>query len=57
MFTRTITRELTQFAQQYLIITINESWQTGKTTLVKAVFADKAYVNLEEPDIREIAEN
>ena len=32
-----------------------EPRQSGKTTLVKALFPDKSYVTLEDPDIRRFA--
>ena len=32
-----------------------KSRQSGKTTLVKALFPDKPYVTLEDPDIRRFA--
>lgn len=34
------------------VVTITGPRQSGKTTLAKAVFADKPYVSLEEPDVR-----
>jgi predicted AAA+ superfamily ATPase len=37
------------------VVTITGPRQSGKTTLAKAVFADKPYVSLEEPDIRRLA--
>lgn len=42
-------------AQQFPVITITGPRQSGKTTLVKQLFPDKAYINLETPDQREFA--
>ncbi len=41
--------------KQYPLIIITGPRQSGKTTLVKKVFSDKPYFNLENPDIREFA--
>lgn len=37
------------------IVTITGPRQSGKTTLAKAVFADKPYLSLEDPDVRRMA--
>ncbi|MEI7848202.1 MAG: ATP-binding protein, partial [Chloroflexota bacterium] len=42
-------------AQKFQVITLTGPRQSGKTTLVKAVFPALPYVSLEEPDIRQIA--
>ena len=34
------------------IVTITGPRQSGKTTLAKAIFSDKPYASLEEPDVR-----
>lgn len=34
------------------IVTITGPRQSGKTTLAKAIFPDKPYVSMEEPDVR-----
>ena len=46
---------LLQLSQQYPVITITGPRQSGKTTLVKKIFAHKKYYNLETPDQRELA--
>lgn len=52
---RTLEPILKELAGQYPVITITGPRQSGKTTLCRAVFPDKPYVNLERPDIREFA--
>lgn len=42
-------------ADQYKTIAVVGPRQSGKTTLVRYVFPDKPYVNLENPDIRRFA--
>lgn len=39
-----------QLASEFKIVAVVGPRQSGKTTLARAVFADKAYVSLEEPD-------
>lgn len=55
MIVRLISDYLLQMANKYPIITITGPRQSGKTTLVREVFKDKAYVNLEMMDNREFA--
>jgi predicted AAA+ superfamily ATPase len=57
MFKRLIASELFSLAQQYPVVTVTGPRQAGKTTLVRNVFPDKEYVNLEAIDIREFAAN
>lgn len=56
MIDRDITAELLALSKDYPIVTITGPRQTGKTTLVKAVFPDKPYVNLEHLSVRSLAE-
>jgi hypothetical protein len=56
MFKREIETELKTLAKGYPVVTIIGPRQSGKTTLVRAVFPDKPYVNLEIPDVRELAQ-
>lgn len=44
-----------QLAGYYPIVAITGPRQAGKTTLAKAVFPDKPYVSLEDPDARDFA--
>jgi hypothetical protein len=48
-------KELQSLALQYKAVAVVGPRQSGKTTLVRASFPDKAYVNLENPDIRRFA--
>jgi len=55
MISRTLESALRKAAGQYPVVTITGPRQSGKTTLCRAVFPDKPYVNLERPDVREFA--
>ena len=57
MYTRSIQEELLSLANDYPIISLMGPRQSGKTTLVRDVFTDKPYANLEEPDQRTLAKN
>lgn len=57
MIPRTLARVLKERAARYPVITVTGPRQSGKTTLCRAVFPEKPYVNLESPDIREFAHN
>ncbi|MBK7003435.1 MAG: ATP-binding protein [Rhodoferax sp.] len=56
MIPRTATLTLQRLARGFPIIAVTGPRQSGKTTLAKAVFADKTYVSLENPDEYEFAE-
>lgn len=56
MIPRTATSTLQRLAKGFPIIALTGPRQSGKTTLAKAVFVDKAYVSLENPDEHEFAE-
>lgn len=55
MFEREIESEIKSLAKQYPIVTLLGPRQSGKTTVVRNVFPEKAYVNLEFPDVRAAA--
>lgn len=57
MISREITEELINISKQYPSVTIIGPRQAGKTTLAKHAFKNYTYVNLEQPDIRHLAEN
>ncbi|MCL4546242.1 MAG: ATP-binding protein [Deltaproteobacteria bacterium] len=57
MIKRIIEDVLKNLANQYPVVTITGPRQSGKTTLIRNVFANKQYVNLESPDIRQFAVN
>lgn len=46
---------LQQLAAGFPVLAITGPRQSGKTTLARAVFADLPYINLEDPDTRELA--
>jgi len=56
-----IDREMTSIARQraaeFPVLTITGPRQSGKTTLAKVCFPSHDYVNLEDPETRELAEN
>ena len=52
---RTAENELKVLAGQFKAVAVVGPRQSGKTTLVRMVFPDKAYVSLENPDIRHFA--
>lgn len=53
---RQLTSELLISSREYPIVTLIGPRQSGKTTLVRSVFPDHGYVNLENPEIRALAE-
>lgn len=52
MYPRAIGGLLLHLSEKYPVLTLLGPRQSGKTTLVRQLFADKPYVNLESPDIR-----
>ena len=56
MINRAISEELLDCSTEYPVVTVFGPRQSGKTTLVQAIFPDKPYYSLEEPDIRLAAE-
>ena len=55
MYKRSIEDGLKALAQGYPVVTVMGPRQSGKTTLVRHVFPDKPYVNLEALDDQELA--
>ena len=55
MIKRKITEILCEAVRQVPVITILGPRQSGKTTLVKELFPDYTYVNLEDPKTRQLA--
>lgn len=47
---------LLERAKAYSVVTVLGPRQSGKTTLCRIAFPDKPYVNLEQPDVREFAQ-
>ncbi|MGB1450702.1 MAG: ATP-binding protein, partial [Marinirhabdus sp.] len=56
MIPRLAEKELLKLARQYYVVAVVGPRQSGKTTLIKKVFKDRPYVNLEAPDVRSFAE-
>lgn len=55
MFARVLASQLEERARQMPIVTLTGPRQSGKTTLVRQVFPEHAYVSLERPDERKFA--
>ncbi|MDK2838305.1 MAG: uncharacterized protein PWR15_1374 [Bacteroidota bacterium] len=55
MIYREAEKELQLLSAQFKAVAVTGPRQSGKTTLVKNVFNEKAYVNLENPDLRQFA--
>lgn len=55
MIVRAISQHLQKLFKQYPVVTLTGPRQSGKTTLVKHLFPDKAYVSLENLDMRNFA--
>jgi len=55
MIDRNIAPLLVKLASQYPVLTLIGPRQSGKTTLTKALFPNKPYVTLEDPDQRRFA--
>lgn len=47
--------EIRSLAKQFKAVANIGPWQSGKTTLVRHIFSDKPYANLENPDLRMFA--
>ncbi|MBL6989189.1 MAG: ATP-binding protein [Bacteriovoracaceae bacterium] len=57
MIPRNLESELKQMFKEYPIVTITGPRQSGKTTLARHSFPKLAYVNLEKPDVRLMAQS
>lgn len=55
MIRRILEKELIQTSHEYPVVTIIGPRQSGKTTLTRMTFPDYAYVNLEQPEYRNLA--
>ena len=55
MIRRVLEPVLKKLARQYPVVTLTGPRQSGKTTLVQAVFPRHQYASLEDPDVREYA--
>jgi predicted AAA+ superfamily ATPase len=55
MIGRHLTNELNEMSKVYPVVTLLGPRQSGKTTLVRTVFINKPYVNLEQLEARQLA--
>lgn len=55
MFERNLSSTLRRLARSFPVVAVTGPRQSGKTTLVRSVFADKPYVSLEDPAERAFA--
>jgi predicted AAA+ superfamily ATPase len=55
MIKRTLSDKIINLSKKFPAVTVTGPRQSGKTTLVKNIFKDYAYVSLEDPDEREFA--
>ncbi|MEQ9300015.1 MAG: ATP-binding protein [Cyclobacteriaceae bacterium] len=55
MIERVIYQEVVSALKHYPILAITGPRQSGKTTMLRSMFSDYRYVNLENPDMREYA--
>lgn len=55
MIHRNASQDLLNLAAQYKAVVVTGPRQSGKTTLVKSLFANKPYCSLENPDFRDFA--
>ena len=56
MIKRQMSEWLGRVAREYAVLSIMGPRQSGKTTLARTMFKDYDYVNLEDPDVRRMAE-
>ncbi|MBN1327686.1 MAG: ATP-binding protein [Candidatus Cloacimonetes bacterium] len=54
MIKRVAQKKLIELSRYFPVVTVTGPRQSGKTTLVKMTFPNKDYVNLENPNIREM---
>ena len=55
MIPRQIEKKIRQAAEQYPVISLTGPRQSGKTTLIRAMFPDMQYFSLEDPELRNLA--
>jgi len=57
MIKRNLKDKLMQLAEKFPIVSVTGPRQSGKTTLIRSVFPDYSYENLEDPETRLFAQN
>ena len=57
MIKRAISDIILDVATRFPVVTLTGPRQSGKSTLLKSCFADYKYISLEDPDVRQLAEN
>ena len=57
LYPRDITKRLKKLSMEFPAIVLTGSRQTGKTTLLKSLFAQHDYISLDLPSAAEMAEN
>ena len=57
MIKRAISDTILDVATKFPVVTLTGPRQSGKSTLLKSCFADYKYISLEDPDVRQLAEN
>ena len=57
MIERSISKTIIDMAKNFPVVTLTGPRQSGKSTLLKSCFTDYKYISLEDPDIRQLAEN
>ena len=55
MIARDVSTKIRSLLQGFPIVTITGPRQSGKTTLARAVFNNKPYLSMEDPDVRQMA--
>jgi len=55
MFSRALQSTIERFGKSFPVVAVTGPRQSGKTTLVRKMFADRAYVSLEDPSERAFA--
>jgi len=48
---------LLTLAREFRVVGVTGQRQSGKTTLVRSIFPDRAYINLEDPSLRQFAQD
>lgn len=57
MIKRAMVDTILDMAARFPVVTLTGPRQCGKSTLLKSCFTDYKYISLEDPDVRQIAEN